>query len=190
MPKINSNLEATKGFIPIDDGFAQAKVCEAPKVDTPEGKPWNMTLTWELYGNSGNENTASDPKWNGKKVSYDRVMIGGKNEHGEPYSLVKLLNYIGACGVSYTCLNCNDVQSDAPVRKGVDFFCPSCDSVLTAIDWNSDDFTNKSAMINVRKKRQETKDPSDPNGKRYIPAVDEDGQPKWQNDVKSIKRLE
>jgi hypothetical protein len=188
MPKIKSNLEMTKAFQPLPEGDCQARIYQQPKVETPDNGPWIMQLDWELFGNQGESNSVSDSKNNNKKVNFDRLLIGGKNKDtGEAYSLNRLLLYIGELGVSYTCNLCNSLNTSKPVRKGQEYFCPSCDAVLTDIEYMSEDFFMKSARITIRREVVKTKDPDHPG--QYVDAKNDDGTPQMKNTVRTIHAI-
>lgn len=187
MPKIKSNLETTKAFPVIDEGWAQARIYQQPKVETPDRGAWQMQLDWELIGNQG-EAGAAQAKWNGRKINFDNVIVGGiNNNSGEPYALNRLLQYIGELGISYDCGSCNAANDSKPVRRGQDYFCPSCDSILTSIGYATEDFMGKVAMIHIGQEVQKTRDPDDPS--KLIDAKNDDGTPLKRNRVKGVKAL-
>lgn len=191
MPRITSNLESTKAFQTIDDGWAQARISGNPTLEQKsKDKAPCLIFTHELFGNQGEEGTASFTKNNGRKINFDRVVVGGMGKDGEPLSLNRLLMYIGAYGVAYKHVSdsCGAENTSPPVKVGSDFHCPSCNGPLDNIDFESNDFNAKAAMINISSEQQKTRQMVD-GVEQFVPQVDDDGRPVKRNIIKQVKAI-
>lgn len=182
MPKITSNLTGTKAFVPMEPDWMPGKCIEA-KYDDSEAHPIIM-FSWEI-GQYEKEVNGHRLNYTGRKVNFDRCMVGGANDVGEPYSLNRLLMYIGALGVTWECGECGASNTLPPERDHSDYRCPSCKAIPSTVSYMSEDFVNKSCMLNVSKVQQRTKDPENPG--KYVPLFDEDSRPVYQNNIKAAK---
>lgn len=181
MPKITSNLEHTKAFIPADAGWYPAKVIKCD-VDGKAKMP-SVSIDFQIL--------ESHPKYPGRKVMFAGFIAGGTNpKSNEPYSLNSELNYIDSLLVPYTCMACSAEQSEGPVRDKTDYRCPTCKEVLTNVEFNTEDFVGKICEIELTLENQK-KYESDPEtgNQRLVDSLDAEGMPIKSNRVKRTRKL-
>lgn len=158
-----------------------------PKIETPEegaeAGAFQIVNEWEII-----QDEKGDKKFAGRKVQFDRVIVGGKNpKTGEDYSLNRELMYIGAIQIPWTCMLCGNPQQEGPRRDDLDYKCPGCNEILTQVEFLTEDCTGKVAMIEVNKSPRMQKGAT---GQYDKAALDEDNKPIYDNRVSRYKSVQ
>lgn len=181
MPKITSNLEHTKAFIPADAGWYSAKVIKC-ELDGKAKMP-AITIDFQVLD--------THPKYPGRKIMFQGFIAGGNNpKTKEPYSLNSELNYIDSLQIPYECLKCNAEQSEGPVRDKIDYRCPTCKEVLSEVAFNTEDFVGKICDIELTLDNQKKYEDDGSGNQRLVDSLDGEGMPIKRNSVKRTRKFQ
>ena len=107
--------------------------------------------------------TVDDNEQKGRRVGFHRLMLGGKTKEGKPMPIRQLLEVIDGCKIPWTTTSGGQLIA-RPFKKvkgangNIMFVDPDTNSRITTIEYDTDDFMNKQAMVKYGVRKQEGSD--------------------------------
>lgn len=159
--RLTSDISEAKQQEPIPNGWYKARVCEK-KDGFSKASNAMVTLTWELF--------ESGP-FTGRQVRFDHIVIDGTDKNGERIQPIRLVEFINATGMPFTCRACGGPDRTQKITSVGDTLCCEAGHPLTDIEVETDFMLNQTCLIEVRQEKREGSSRSYPTVISYRSAV-------------------